>query len=481
MSASGTTADSFDVEVKPIELKGRPRGISSISKKARMAVMLGLVVIGMLVIVALIAAWPSDTPAEAPAPTEGGAAEDGRRKEGEPTPANFSKAMEGVSDGQSGAVAGSTSAMPSAAVPGAAVAVPAPGPASGATQAIGGGGTTGGTAKAPGDIAFPGKGGAGFAGSGEPNSSDVGMSSERQKTMENQRDQARRASVDVSWDAIAGPKDADKAGADARARSAEALERAKLAGGGANPGPGMGMAPQPQDDQNKQGRKESFLRAAEGQADRSYLPETVRAPLSPYVIATPWSIPAAMDCGTTTDIPGALCAMVTQNVYDSATGRHLLIPQGTKCSGTYDSQVAVGQERILAVWTMLTFPDGSTLNLQGMPGADEQGMAGLDAKVDNHYGRVLGTAAAMSLFSAGLQLSQAPQQQQGANAAPTIGQTMASSLGQQLGQTGTAMAQRQLQIQPTLSRDRGYRFNIQVTRAIVFPGPYRDRRVFKGQ
>lgn len=229
---------------------------------------------------------------------------------------------------------------------------------------------------------------------------------------------------------------------------------------------------QDQDDQNKQGRKESFLREAESKGPQYYLRETRQAALSKYEVKMGWKIPAFLIDGLNSDLPGQVCAQVRENVYDTATGKYLLIPQGTKVCGTYDSQIAVGQERALMVWNRLIFDDGSSLSLNGMPGADQAGYAGFDAEVDNHYLRVFTSAALLSVITAGVTFSQ-PQQAAGNNSAPNASQTLSSALGQQLGQVSTSIIQRDLKIQPTLKQQPGYRFNIQVTRDIVFPGPYR--------
>lgn len=247
-----------------------------------------------------------------------------------------------------------------------------------------------------------------------------------------------------------------------------------------NPGLGVGAIPvnagvREQDDPNKQIRKESFLKESEGKSTEFYLKERKQDAFSPFELKMGWKIPAILIDGINSDLPGQTCAQVSENVYDSATGRHLLIPQGTKACGSYDSHVAVGQVRILMVWNRLIFDDGSSISLRGMPGADQAGYAGFDAEVNNHYFRIFGGAVLMSLVTAGAQLSQ-PAQQQGSNAAPTIGQAGAAALGQQLGQVGSAMIQRDMRIQPTLTQEPGYRFNIQVTRDIVFPGPYGKRR-----
>ncbi|HEX7645832.1 MAG TPA: TrbI/VirB10 family protein, partial [Noviherbaspirillum sp.] len=189
-----------------------------------------------------------------------------------------------------------------------------------------------------------------------------------------------------------------------------------------------------------------------------------------YMLTAGMRIPAALGCAVNTDLPGQICAQVTQNVYDKMTGKYLLIPQFTEIIGTYDSHIAIGQERILVAWSRLQFEDGSHLNLEGMPGADASGAAGFDADVNNHYGRTLATLAAASVFSAGLQISQGKQQS--TNGTQTPQQQVAAAIGQNIAQTGAQITQRQLQIQPTLSRERGYKFVVQVTKDIIFPGPY---------
>ncbi len=226
-----------------------------------------------------------------------------------------------------------------------------------------------------------------------------------------------------------------------------------------------------EDDQNKQARKEAFLRDAQTKAMPYYLPATRQAALSKYELKMGWKIPAFLIDGINADLPGKVCAQVRENVYDSATGKYLLIPQGAKVCGTYDSQVALGQTRILMVWDRLIFDDGSSLVLAGMPGTDQAGHAGFEAEVDNHYFRVLTSALLMSVVSAGMQISQ--PQQGNSNGPATPAQTAAAALGQQLGQVSSGMIQRNLKIQPSLSQQPGYRFNIQVTRDIIFPGPYR--------
>lgn len=241
---------------------------------------------------------------------------------------------------------------------------------------------------------------------------------------------------------------------------------------GANLPRAMQAAQGGQDDPNKQQRKEQFLREAQAAQSSAYLKQTVATLLSKYEIKAGWQIPVALEGGINTDLPGQVRARVRENVYDTAEGNYLLIPQGTLAIGSYDSQIAVGQSRILVAWQRLIFPDGTSMMLEGMPGADQAGNAGLTGDVNNHYTRIFGSALLMSMISAGVQLSQ-PQTSTGNGQAPTSGQVIAGAVGQQLGQVSTAMIQRQMQVQPTITQEPGYRFVIQVTKDILFPSAYR--------
>jgi type IV secretion system protein VirB10 len=280
----------------------------------------------------------------------------------------------------------------------------------------------------------------------------------------------------LSMDGGMGTSAAMKAGLDAQsALLAAAAAQAGAAGqGGQGQGlPAFGMGSGHQDDPNKQARKEKFLKEKEAPS-KTALRGSVREPLSPYEVQAGWAIPSQLQCGVNSDIPGQTCARVSEDVYDSVTGEHLLIPRNSRLIGTYDSQVAYGQTRILTVFHRLIFPDGTSIDLEGMPGADKGGYAGFDANVNNHYGKVFGGAAAMAVFSAGVSLTQ--KQPTNTNGVQTNSQVITQSLGQQLGQTGTAFIQRGMNVQPTLSRDPGYKFNVMVTRDITFPGPYTGKR-----
>lgn len=288
-------------------------------------------------------------------------------------------------------------------------------------------------------------------------------------------DTAKRSAWNADMD-VQGFADAAAAGAPGAAALDAQIAALKNAAASAAAGAQPIAAPiaGQQDDQNKQVRKETFLKDAQKQLPEVYLKEVRTRAASPYQINAGWKIPAVLECGLNSDLPGMACARVREEVRDSATGQYVLIPPGTAIIGTYDSQVAVGQERVLVVWNRLIFPDGSSMSLQGMPGSDQAGNAGFGADVDNHYMKAFTGAILTSMVGAGIQLSQ-PQQSANNNQAPSVGQTMAGSLGQQLGTVSTNQIQRNLQVQPTLTVKPGYRFIISVTKDIVFPEPYRRR------
>ena len=221
-------------------------------------------------------------------------------------------------------------------------------------------------------------------------------------------------------------------------------------------------------DPNLQGEKQSF---AEQQRTEGYLGNAKQAPISKYELKAGTIIPAIMISGINSDLPGQLVAHVSQNVYDSATGNYLLIPQGAKLVGIYNSQVAVGQERVQVAWTRLNFPDSSTLDLGNMAGADETGDGGFHDKVNNHFFRIFGDAIMLSFLSAGAQLSQ--PRTASTNGTPTTGQTVAAAMGQQFAATGSEVTRRNMDIQPTLEIRPGYHFEVMVNKDVILE-PYKD-------
>ena len=224
------------------------------------------------------------------------------------------------------------------------------------------------------------------------------------------------------------------------------------------------------DQQNEQQRKEAFIEQARGRAFNNYLKSTRTLALGRYEIKMGWDIPAILEQGINSDLPGEVKALVRSNVYDTATGKYLLIPQGSRLVGIYNSQIAYGQNRLQVVWSRIIYPDGSSINLDGMMGQDSQGMAGFHDKVDNHYKRLVGSALLTSAFVAGISLSQ--RQNTSLLTTPTAGQTATSALGQQLGELGTEITRKNLSIQPTVKIPIGYLFNVRVNKDILFEAPY---------
>ena len=220
-------------------------------------------------------------------------------------------------------------------------------------------------------------------------------------------------------------------------------------------------------DPNLLARKDEFLRVARHQQRSTHLPVVVREPLSPYEIREGTLIPAILVAGINSDLPGQTQALVRQNVYDSTTGRHLLIPQGSRLIGSYDNRIAWGQKRVLMAWNRLIFPDGRSLDLQGMPGADLAAVAGVRDKVNNHFVRTFGSAILLSAVTAGVQLSQPQESADGG--APSASQIAAAALGQEIGYTTSAITRRNINIQPTLEIRPGYLFNVEVTADLVLP------------
>ncbi|KXU36987.1 hypothetical protein AXE65_04200 [Ventosimonas gracilis] len=213
----------------------------------------------------------------------------------------------------------------------------------------------------------------------------------------------------------------------------------------------------------------AFDKVTEG--DRWQLNERLQLPRSAFELRAGFIIPATMISGINSDLPGQLVAQVSQNVFDTATGRYLLVPQGTRLVGSYESDVIYGQSRILIAWQRLIFPDGKALDLGSMPGADSAGYSGFNDKVNNHYLRLFGNAFLMSGITAGISLSQ----DKGGNTTGTnqrASDALSESLGQVLGNTISQIVSKNLNISPTLEVRPGYRFNVIVTKDLTFQRPY---------
>lgn len=233
------------------------------------------------------------------------------------------------------------------------------------------------------------------------------------------------------------------------------------------------LAPQSEseyDEQNMQTRKESFWAGSRNHPSADYLNSTREAPLSRFEIRAGWEIPAVLEQSLNSDLPGDLKALITANVYDTATGQYLLIPQGSRLVGRYDSRVAYGQDGVQVAWSRVIFPDASSIDLNGMAGLDAHGNAGLRDKVYRHYARIVGFSALTSLFSAAFAVSQ--RQNQSVLAYPTPTEAASSAVAQSLSQTGSQITRRNLNVQPTIKVPVGYKFTVRVNRDILFEAPY---------
>jgi type IV secretion system protein VirB10 len=233
------------------------------------------------------------------------------------------------------------------------------------------------------------------------------------------------------------------------------------------------------DEQNMQTRKESFLTSAQDHRADDYLHSTRDAPLSRFEIKAGWEIPAALDQNLNSDLPGDLKALIESNVYDTATGQYLLIPQGSRLVGKYDSRVAYGQDGVQVSWSRIIFPDASSIDLNGMVGLDSHGNAGLRDKVDRHYARIVGFSALTSLFSAGFAVSQ--RRNQSVLSYPTPSEAASSAVAQNLSQTGSQITRRNLNVQPTIKVPVGYKFTVRVNRDILFEAPYQPLQASPAQ
>lgn len=213
----------------------------------------------------------------------------------------------------------------------------------------------------------------------------------------------------------------------------------------------------------------------EENASRWHLNSRLESPNSRFELRAGSVIPGVMVSGISSELPGQIIGQISQNVYDTATGKYLLIPQGTKVIGLYSSDVNFGQDSVLVAWQRLVFPDGKALDIGSMPGADSAGYAGFRDQVDHHYARIYGSALLMSGIVAGITYSQNTNQTNpyGYNQ-PTAGSVLSQALGQQLGEVTSQMVSKNLNVSPTINVRPGYRFNIIVIKDLTFKSPYRQ-------
>jgi len=300
----------------------------------------------------------------------------------------------------------------------------------------------------------------------------------------NREREAMEAATSVKGNLPSEDKEKASAGADPLQAIQAALINAQLGGRAAQgnlpqtaslSAGGLGQSEQRTDyeRQNDQEQKASFGQQ-HGKQESEYLTSTRKPALSRYEIKAGWLIPAVLEQQLNSDLPGLIRALVRENVYDSSTGRYILVPAGSTLVGIYNSHVGYGQNALQAVWRRVIFPDGSSLSLGGFEGDDSTGAAGFRDQVNNHWGRILSGALLTSLFSAGIEVSQ------GTNSSvlqsPSVGQTVGQAVGQQVGQLGVEVTRRNLNIQPTIVVRTGYRFFVRVEKDIPFNGPYSPAR-----
>ena len=223
---------------------------------------------------------------------------------------------------------------------------------------------------------------------------------------------------------------------------------------------GLGLAPPPATP-SAQDRQLAFLNAA---ADRrTVAPDRVAAPASPYILQAGAVIAAALITGIRSDLPGQITAQVTENIYDSPTGRILLVPQGTRIIGQYDNNVQFGQSRVLLVWNRLIFPNGRSIVLERQPGADAEGYAGLQDGVDYHWWELAKAAGLSTLLSVGAELA--------ANDDDRLIQAIRNGGQDTIDDAGQQIVRRQLNVAPTLTIRPGFPVRVIVTRDLVLE-PY---------
>lgn len=219
-------------------------------------------------------------------------------------------------------------------------------------------------------------------------------------------------------------------------------------------------------DPNLQQHKADFL-SRDGVNTSTYLPQPVVMPRSPFEIKAGTIIPATLLTAINSDLPGQIIGQVRESVYDTVSGNHLLIPQGSKLLATYDSAVAYGQERVLFCWNRLVRPDGVSISLECMPGADLAGSSGVSDDVNHHWWRIITGVALGTLLSA--TADRAAGNVTGYQ--PTVGQLWATNAGGAINQAGQQITQKNLAIQPTITVRAGYSVNVIVSKDIVLP-PY---------
>lgn len=271
------------------------------------------------------------------------------------------------------------------------------------------------------------------------------------------------------------PNPAANAAEAARQRAEQERESARgsrLFFGGGAPGGGTGLAgmpvmaeapasPTPPSGPKTDGdRRQAFLERASDR--RTVSAERLSGLASSHVLQAGSVIPAALITGIRSDLPGLVTAQVTQNIYDSPTGRILLIPQGSRLIGDYDADVAFGQSRVLLAWNRLILPDGRSIVLERQPAADPRGFAGLQDSLDYHWGGVLKAALVSTLLGVGSEV--------GSGGDGDLARAIRRGTQDSVNRAGEQIVSRELNVRPTLTIRPGFPVRVLVTRDLVLGG-----------
>lgn len=206
------------------------------------------------------------------------------------------------------------------------------------------------------------------------------------------------------------------------------------------------------------------------------LGNSLEKPANEFIVRAGFVIPATLVSGINSDLPGQVIAQVNQAVYDTATGEHLLIPQGTRLIGQYQSGVMYGQERVMISWQRLVYPDNRTIDIGSMPGTDTSGFSGFADKVNNHWWKLISSAFLMSGITASISIATDDSDDNNSNnnnsTSNTVNQNMKDALAEQMGNVIAKVIERNLNIAPTIEVRPGYNFNVMVTKDLTFEKPY---------
>ncbi|WP_088347336.1 MULTISPECIES: TrbI/VirB10 family protein [Rhodomicrobium] len=227
-----------------------------------------------------------------------------------------------------------------------------------------------------------------------------------------------------------------------------------------------GDAAPPDTGATNQDRKLSFLK--QSSAREIYNPHQLEKPASPYQLLAGSIIPASLLSGLNSDLPGFVIAQVTEHVFDSVTGSHLLIPQGSRLIGRYDSVVAFGQERALVIWQRIIRPDGASIVIENLPATDTGGYSGLADQIDLHSWKLLKGVALATVLGVGSSLAF------GAGSGDSdIISALREATGQTTNRAGQALVERNLGVQPTITVRPGWPLRVIVHKDLIL-NPYRD-------